>query len=231
MPNGGYILAVALRALGAELDMPDPVVVSAFFLRRTEPGPVELHTDIARIGRRHATGGVRMLQHDDEVLRAAATFTDFDNATGETVLLNDAPDLPAPEECADPLRPNPFPWVTIIDRLDYRFAEVPGSLDGRPSGRPSLEFWMRFKDDRPLDTLSLVALVDAAAPAVIELGKGSVTMELTVHVRARPAAGPWMACRSMTKHIVDGYHEEDFEIWDSNGHLVAESRQLALLRS
>ena len=29
--------------------------------------------------------------------------------------------------------------------------------------------------------------------------------------------------------MIGGYHEEDFEIWDSEGRLVAQSRQFALL--
>jgi hypothetical protein len=39
-----------------------------------------------------------------------------------------------------------------------------------------------------------------------------------IHVRARPAP----------RYMTTGYHEEDFEIWDSGGMLVAQSRQLAL---
>ena len=49
-----------------------------------------------------------------------------------------------------------------------------------------------------------------------------------MHVRARPAPG-WLACRVSTSYLIEGYHEEDFEIWDSTGRLVAQSRQLALL--
>ena len=63
----------------------------------------------------------------------------------------------------------------------------------------------------------------------MEIGEpGSSTVELTVHVRARPAPG-WLACRVATRYVTSGYHEEDFEIWDSGGTLVAQSRQLALL--
>jgi acyl-CoA thioesterase len=76
---------------------------------------------------------------------------------------------------------------------------------------------------------ALPLLVDAAFPAVMEIGElGSSTLEMTVHVRGRPAPG-WLACRVATRYVVDGYHEEDFEIWDAAGRIVAQSRQLALL--
>lgn len=43
------------------------------------------------------------------------------------------------------------------------------------------------------------------------------------------AAPGWLACRSSTRHLLNGTHDEDFEIWDSSGQLVAQARQLALL--
>jgi hypothetical protein len=49
-----------------------------------------------------------------------------------------------------------------------------------------------------------------------------------VHIRGRPAPG-WLACRTLTRHVIGGFHEEDFEIWDSTGALVAQSRQFAVL--
>jgi acyl-CoA thioesterase len=59
---------------------------------------------------------------------------------------------------------------------------------------------------------------------------GSSTIELTVHVRTRPAPG-WLACRSTTRFLMKGYHEEDFEAWDETGRLVAPARQLAVVPS
>jgi acyl-CoA thioesterase len=92
-----------------------------------------------------------------------------------------------------------------------------------------MEFWMRLADGREPDLFTLALMVDAAPPAVLDLGeRGSTTLELTVHLRARPAPG-WLACRVSTRHVRDGFHEEDFEVWDSTGTLVAQSRQLALL--
>ena len=110
-----------------------------------------------------------------------------------------------------------MPGVSITEQIEYRAPKLPGWARGRPGGEPSLEFWMRFRDGRDADPLALAALVDAAAPAVLDIGSpGSATIELTVHVRARPAPG-WLACRNRTRHVIGGFHEEDFEIWDSAG--------------
>lgn len=89
---------------------------------------------------------------------------------------------------------------------------------------------MRLRQPEPVDASTLVFLVDAAAPGVLELGAaGSSTLELAVQFRGRPAT-EWLACRCTTRFLVDGLHEEDFEIWDAEGTLVAISRQFALAR-
>jgi acyl-CoA thioesterase len=95
-----------------------------------------------------------------------------------------------------------------------------------------MDLWVRFSDGREQDPLSLVFMVDGASfPVIVELGEYmSSTVELTVHVRAMPAPG-WLACRISTKHVEGGYAEEDFEVWDSAGVLVAQSRQLILIAS
>jgi acyl-CoA thioesterase len=227
VPNGGYLLAVALNALKAEMPLADPVVASATYLRPGATGPTEIATEIARAGRRVATGEARLGQQGREIVRVVATFADLGAADRRTLIRSEPPHLPAPDD-TQPLDV-PLPGVTIVDRFEYRSAQPPGWANGAPTGTPELAFWMRFRDGRDPDPVALAAMVDAAAPAVLELGEpGSATIELTVHIRARPAPG-WVACRAVTRHVSGGFHEEDFEIWDSAGTLVAQSRQFALL--
>lgn len=227
--NGGYLLAVALRALGEVMPLPDPVVVSAFFMRPGRHGPGEVEAEVVRAGRRLATGEAHLFQGDKEVVRLLATFADLGASEGRTLMLNEPPGLPPPEDSIDPLAGAPIPGLTIAERVDYRMAKSPGWSSGHPTGEGSNEFWMRFQGGREPDLLSLAFFVDAAAPAVLELGEvASTTVELSVHLRGHPAPG-WLACRHSTRHVMGGFHEEDFEIWDSKGQLVAQSRQLALL--
>lgn len=227
-PNGGYALATALNAVREALVHPDPLVVSAFFLRPTSPGPAVLRTEAVRTGRRTSTGQVLLEQQDREALRVTCTFGDLSSGQGRVLHLSQAPDLPDPQDCPSSNQVS-LEGVSIAERVEYRYPERPGWLDGTPSGTPSTQFWMRFSDGRPADVFALPFLVDAAPPAVLEIGEfATTTVELTVHVRARPAPG-WLACRVSTRHVAGGFHEEDFEIWDSAGTLVAQSRQLALL--
>jgi acyl-CoA thioesterase len=228
-PNGGYVMGICLQALTRIMPLPDPLAVSAFFLRPARPGPVEVRTALLRSGRRVSTGEAMLYQDDKETLHVTAAFADLRGAAGRTVVLGARPDLPPPDRAFDLMGGHVIPELTIGRRIEYRVATWPGWARGEPSGRPSQEFWMRFRDGREPDLLSLASLVDAAAPPVLELGEaGSATIELTVHLRAHPAPG-WLACRVATRYLIGGYHEEDFEIWDSTGALVAQSRQLALL--
>ena len=228
-PNGGYMLAVALRALQADVPFPDPLVTSAYFLRPGAVGPAEVHTEVVRVGRRVATGEARLIQGGREIVRLVSTFGDLTQATGRTHPLVAQPHLPPPDQTPAVLGNGAMPGVSITDRVEYRSDLPPGWTSGTPSGDPTVTFWMRFKDGREPDPLALAALVDAAAPAVLDLGvQGSATMELTVHVRRRPAPG-WLACHVKTRHVIGGFHEEDFDVWDESGALVAQARQFALL--
>ncbi|GHD19709.1 thioesterase family protein [Nocardiopsis kunsanensis] len=229
-PNGGYVLGTALAGLGRELSQPDPLAVSAFFLRPAAPGQAVVRTEVVRQGRRTATGQVVLEQGGKEVVRAGATYGDLSPDPGARVLsLDQPPQLPEPERCLVPAEFEEPEGVSIASSVEYRYAQRPGWLDGRVGGPPYSEFWMRFADGREADTRSLVSMVDFAVPAVLEIGEFStVTVELSVHVRARPVAG-WLACRVLTKHVSGGLHEEDMEIWDRSGVLVAQARQLAML--
>lgn len=229
-PNGGYVLGAAMAGLGRQLSQPDPLVVSAFFLRPAAPGRATVRTEVVRQGRRTATGQVVLEQGGKEVVRAGATYGDLSpDAKARVLSLDEPPRLPEPERCLVPAEFEEPGALTIASSVDYRYAQRPGWLDGQVSGRPYAEFWMGFADGRPADTRSLVSMVDFAPPAVLEIGEfKTVTVELTVHVRARPAPG-WLACRVLTRHVGGGLHEEDMEIWDRSGVLVAQCRQLAML--
>lgn len=227
-PNGGYLLGICLRALGAELPdtHPDPLVVSAYYLRAGTVGAADLKTEVVRTGRRMATGEVRLLQDGKETVRVVANFTDLDAAEGRTEVLGNAPTLPVPEECVDVTGGQSFPGLTIADRYDYRFAEVPGWPVG---SRPGSRTWSSGCASRPAGRHAEPRADGGRRGAgVMELGGYiSSTIELTVHVRARPAPG-WLACR--VDPVPDRrLHEEDFEIGDTTGVLVAQGRQLALL--
>ncbi|MPZ96536.1 MAG: thioesterase family protein [Propionibacteriales bacterium] len=227
--NGGYLLGLCTRALQHTLDRPDPLVVSAYFLRPGRLGPAAVRTDVVRTGRRVSTAQARLVQGDKEVLRVLAGFGDLSTHQGRTRVDSKPPELPVPDDCVDVTGGRSLPGLSIVDRLECRARSVPGWVQGSPSGDMTAEFWMQFRDGREIDVLAVPSLVDCAAPVVLEDGAmGSSTIELTVHVRARPRPG-WLACRVSTSNVMDGLHEEDFDMWDSDGTLVAQSRQLAMV--
>ena len=233
-PNGGYTLALCLQALKlsvASAKLLDPLVVTATYLRPAAVGLSQIRTRLLRAGRRLTVGEAALFQGGQQVVAVLASFADQSAFSGVARLYNEAPKLPPPDECVEQPPIPAMAGATLAQRMSYRWPRLPGWMTGSARGANQAEFWMRFRDGRAADALSLPTLVDAAAPVVLDLGeRDSSTIELSVHIRAVPTS-VWLACRAQTRHVMRGLHEEDFEIWDTNGVLVAQSRQLAVLSS
>jgi acyl-CoA thioesterase len=237
--NGGYVLAVVGNALRAELTdvgQPDPLSVSAYFLTPSRPGPARVRLRKVRVGGRRTTVAASLVQDEDgfEVERVSllGVYGSL-GEPGEVERQVPQPDLPPVEECLDAsdaseefLRAAP-----LLQRFGTRFdPEHAGWRTGKPSGQGVVQGWFKLADDRPLDPVALLLVVDALPPATYDLGRPgwAPTLELTAHVRAKPAPG-WAIVRHATHNVSGGQFEEDCEVWDSTGRLVAQSRQLALL--
>jgi acyl-CoA thioesterase len=236
-PNGGYILALAVSAMGRTTALPDPLAVSAHFVSPTEHGRAAgIDVEVVRQGRSYATLAARLHQDGNERVRVIATYGDLTAVQGATAEHGSPPDLPPPDHClrSGGLLPLPADFLDpeIRHRFDVRFH--PQTVGWRrPSGRTGrgeVGGWVRFADGREPDAPSLVLIADAMPPAVFDLAAGGwvPTLEFTVYIRARPRPG-WLRAWFTTRHLRDGLLEEDGEIWDSTGVLVAQSRQLARL--
>ncbi len=240
--NGGLLLAAlgnALRHTFQGDGHPDPLAISAYYLSASRPGPATVRTEVLRRGRSMSTGTASLVQVDGEQeaerLRATATYGDLDTLTSEVRTATAPPDLPEPDRClGSDLAPADFKAnAPILSRFDLRLdPDCVGWALGKPSGRGVLQGWLRLADGREPDPLVLLLAVDALPPVAYDLGVTgwTPTLELTAYVRAVPAPG-WLRVRISTSHFSGGFLEEDAEVWDSEGRLVAQSRQLARARA
>lgn len=229
-PNGGYVLAVMLEAARHSSPHSGILNASVNYLRPATVGENVVRTELVRTGRRTATVRASLAHDGDVSTIVTATFVDRDAAIGGyTHTAPPMPTLPPPEKCVDAFAPLAKRMIPIADHFEYRHAEVPGWTQGRPSGQLEAVYWTRFTDGRDPDELSLATIADAYPPLTAEIGHlASATIQLTVSVFRRPVSG-WLLAQVRTRHVIDSFHDEDVELWDSSGHLVAQSRQLALL--
>ena len=236
--NGGLLLAAMANALRSSVGSGhvDPVSISAYYLSATKPGPATMRTQVLRSGRSMSTASCSLLQTDGdsevERVRALATYGDVSALPDDVRTTAVPPQMPPPEECvwsAD-APPTFLAQAGLLERLDLRLDPAcVGWAVGEPSGNGLMQGWLRMADGREPDTLLLLLAVDALPPVTFELGLfgWTPTLELTAHVRAVPAPG-WLRIKATTRNLAGGMLEEDAEVWDSAGRLVAQSRQLAL---
>lgn len=241
VPNGGYAMMHIVRAMIEVTGRPDPLSITGHFMKPSAPGPLDVDVEVVREGRSTATVLATASQQRDgeriEVLRTMGAFGDLDLMDGPEHIEVEAPEIPPPDECVRRVPDGSgatFP-PAFSQRLEQRIVPgLDGVFEGIPVGRAELAGWIRVDPeaapDVPLDAATVVLFADGYPPALFNAGIGpgwTPTVELTVHLRSRPTTD-WFQVRFRSRHVFGGMLEEDGEIWDSNGRLVALSRQLAL---
>jgi acyl-CoA thioesterase len=225
-PHGGYVMALLAGAI--ERAVGDPArqarSLTAHFLRPPRVGPMRVDTTIERAGRSMTTVSARMEQDGKPIALALGAFSGAYDAPrlGEVPMPSVAP----PEPAAEPL-PGAPPFARRL-ALQPRFGDLP--LSGSESD--VVGGWIDLPEADALGGAALCVLADGYYPAIwprlAEL-HAAPTIDLTVHVRAPlPVRGPLLA-RFRSRLARDGFFEEDGELWATDGTLVAQSRQLALL--
>ncbi len=235
VPNGGYVLAVAARALSEALPHRDPLTINAYYIASPDLGPIECHIEVLRRGGSTSFAMVKMVQEGVLKVQITAAYTELHLLKGETRITAGAPAIPGFDECVGV--PGPVDVIKVRKYTTMRV--VPGmerSFLGEPTGNAYWDGWLEFKDldkaERPVDLFELLYFTDAFPPPVFNY-YGPVgwvpTLELNVQIRAKPQAGP-IQCHFEMRYLTNGVLEEDGTLWDCAGNIVALSRQTAKLR-
>ena len=230
-PNGGYLLSIVSSAIAQCVDHPDPLSVTTHYLRPGVPdAECEISIEIVRTGRTLSTVRASLSQQGKQRLEVLAAYGDLSQSVGVDADISiTEPQIPAPEDCIARTGELQKIEIALTGKVEVRLH--PGQASPGQSGVPEISGWIRFADGRTPDTRSLLLFCDTFPPSPFgQLGVvGWVpTIELTVHVRRKPTAG-WIKGQFRTNDLNDGRMIESGALWDSEGNLVAQCRQIGLV--
>lgn len=229
-PNGGYMAALLAKAGRLSLqNHPDPVSITTQFVQPAKPEMAEIEVNILRIGGRISQTTISLIQTGQVCTQATAVFSNLGKLKGVSHFQGERPSLPKLDDCTPVTGAN----ATFRQRVDARF--FPECADYWPHGGSetmSNAGWISMADGRPNDALSLLVFADSF-PRAVAMRSGKVgwipTVDMTVQVLQPPVNGP-VACLFNTQKIYGGLLEEQGQLWDSAGNLVALCRQSAVPR-
>jgi acyl-CoA thioesterase len=236
-PHGGYLAAMLLRALSESVDdvARAPRSLTIHYARAPQPGPVDIGVTIERQGRSLSTLSARMQQDGALVALALAAFSvAWDAPEIAELALPDVAPPDAQRKSAIPLFAGAPPFTRQLI-VQPRIGVVPFQGSDAPM---EIGSWLGLTEARPIDALSLAFFSDALfSPPFIRLTEPSTTptIDLTIHFRtpmprvAEPDAEELCFARFRTGLVHDGFFEEDGVIWASDGAVLVQSRQLAIV--
>jgi acyl-CoA thioesterase len=228
---GGLLAAIAIR--GLQSVVPGRPLRSFIMDCLAPVGPGEITVEVA------------LLQVSKSLTHARATLSQADHACavllgvfGDThtasLSFSGAPAQPSvlsPEQLAQlPYIEGAMPVFT--QHFDYRWTSTHGLFSGAQTGE--ITGFVRALDADRVDVAVIAALIDSfPSPVLTQLrapAPSSTATWMVSFTHARQALAPNEFCRyeSQTNSASGGYASFDAKLWDIDGRLLAESRQLAV---
>lgn len=231
--NGGYLAAVCGQAVSDALDGAPPVSISTHYLAPARgAGPAELELEVLRQGRL-STARVRLLREDRLLLESLVTVgtpreheVELEHAP--------APDLPPWEALADTAESafSQQEGNEVMRHVDVRIDPAQGAalVGGPPLDRATVRGRIAYRDGSPADMFLAAAAWDLLPPTpwFVHVWNGLPTVAAQVLLYPGRLEGP-LVLEARCDTIRDGVADETARVWDARGHLVASSRQTAVL--
>lgn len=232
VPNGGYSGSLVLRAILDVATDPDPLTVTAHYIRPVFAGDMTIAVTQLRQGRTQSLFDAVATQNGKEVIHMRAVCGDLPSITGATIMAAGPDDL-ARSSCIRRLRQPGEEWppdfYSMVDiHIGPRVMDLYGAE--RRVSDAVVDGWIRHHEPTPTGTADIFLFADAFPPPIFMTGYGPdrvPTIELTVHFRARPSSD-WVQAKFSSPTVSNGLLTEDGELWNEQGQLLALSRQLAL---
>jgi acyl-coenzyme A thioesterase PaaI-like protein len=231
--HGGAMVALCANAARTAHGGPvEPVAVSASFLSAPDPGPMRLVTSMRKRGRRISVVDVELIQGDRAAVHAVVTLGEPEHMAPPLLSANPAVGLMDPEPPDDVLPIGPghrlSGLVNLAEGCEVRTltSTLAISTDGRP---PVIQNWVRPRDVAP-DVLFALMCGDISAPVSFAVNRTgwAPTVQLTSYLRGLPADG-WLRVVCTCVQIGQDWFDEDHTVVDSQGRIIVQSRQLAMV--
>ncbi|MFW0795203.1 thioesterase family protein [Gordonia sp. CPCC 205515] len=224
---------LALTALGdAAIDEKKiPVAISSDYLTAPAPAEITLEVLIRKRGRTVTVMSVDAVQDGRTMVSSSVTMARPDTGPSHhsaPTILDAVPAEPPAHGLV--LEGSPMEKINHLGgALELVLDPTSTAFMRREKGDPVVRGWSRPRGAES-DVDFAVLVCDISLPVIANLGLAgwAPTVQLTTYVRRNPAPG-WLRFAAYSIEVGPGMFEEDHLVVDSEGTVVAQSRQLALI--
>ena len=234
-PHGGYLMAVMHKALTSILPHSTAISSSVQYLDRIDAKTFELEVETFKTSRGSSSGIVKLKQDNKICTTFTGTCSDFEFMKGYNGLQKPLPNIFNEGDKKDYIKMN---YDKISKGFTPAFIQQLECLI-----HPDHAWWNRDSNDQNNEARCsaflemqggipdqfCLSFYSDILPPVVSNKYGPLgwipTITLTTHIRQLPSTSELYADFKATD-INKGYFEQDCNIWDLNGNLVASSRQL-----